>query len=82
MILIDLQNNARKINSHLMDCGVQTLTKLENDISFFIRQLDWYRNNKQFFYLKLYEQKIKIIQANGMLNWLNCTYNPHEMLTS
>jgi hypothetical protein len=22
MILIDLQNNARKINSHLMDCGV------------------------------------------------------------
>lgn len=54
MMLIDLQNNSRKINTYLLETGVEQLSKLENDMSYFIRQLDWYRNNRQFFYLKLY----------------------------
>jgi hypothetical protein len=47
MILLDLQNHTRKMNGHLAEMGVEEVARLENDLNYFLRQIYWYRNNRQ-----------------------------------
>ena len=82
MILLDLQNNARKMDSHLGDFGVQDVGRLQNELNYFLRQLDWYRNNRQVFYFKLQQIKIRVQKANCLLDWQSSTYTPNELLSS
>jgi hypothetical protein len=69
MMLLDLQNNAGRISSLVSPAGVESIGKLELELNYFVRQLDWYRNNRQFFYFKLQQQKINILRANSLLDW-------------
>ena len=77
MVLLDLQNNIRKMDVHLEEMGVEEVARLENDLNYFLRQIDWYRNNRQVFYFKLQEIKIRILKANCLLDWQSSSYSPN-----
>lgn len=77
MVLLDLQNNARKMSTHLEELGIEEVAKLENDLNYFLRQIDWYRNNRQVFYFKLQEIKSRIMKATCLLDWQSSTYTPN-----
>jgi hypothetical protein len=80
MILLDLQNHTRKMNGHLAEMGVEEVARLENDLNYFLRQIYWYRNNRQVFYFKVQEMKMRILRANCLLEWKGSTYTPNELL--
>lgn len=80
MILLNLQNHTRKMNGHLTEMGVEEVARLENDLNYFLGQIDWYRNNRQVFYFKVQEMKMRILRANCLLEWKGSTYTPNELL--
>jgi len=68
MLLLDMQNNLSKMSQHFEQAGLEQFTRIEPSLNNFLRQTDWYRNNKTAFYERLLHEKMKIVIANAYLD--------------
>jgi hypothetical protein len=81
MLLLDIQNSLSKTGGQFEELGIEGFMRLEHSVNSFMRQLEWYKDNRAAYYQRLYQETASILKLNTLL-FLKASYelSPGERL--